>query len=79
MLPAGQDGNRQGDQHGLASRYRAHASFVHRLRISVILALLAVLMHYGHVAVPIVGASRAFDVLMAGYVVMLIGVLFRGV
>jgi len=47
--------------------------------ISVILALLAVLMHYGHVAVPIVGASRAFDVLMAGYVVMLIGVLFRGV
>jgi hypothetical protein len=46
--------------------------------ISVILALLAVLVHYGHVSIPIVG-PHAFDVLTAGYVVLLIGVLFRGV
>jgi hypothetical protein len=47
--------------------------------ISVILALAAVLVHYGHVAVPLIGASRVFDVLVAAYVVMLIGVLFKGV
>ena len=47
--------------------------------ISVILALLAVLMHYGHVAVPMIGSARVFEVLLAGYVVMLIGVLFKGV
>jgi hypothetical protein len=47
--------------------------------ISVILALVAVLVHYGHVAIPIVGAAHVFDVLAAAYVVMLIGVLFRGV
>jgi small-conductance mechanosensitive channel len=47
--------------------------------ISVILALVAVLVHYGHVAVPIVGSAHVFEVLLAGYVVMLIGVLFKGV
>ena len=47
--------------------------------ISVILALVAVLMHYAHVSIPLVGASHVFDVLMAAYVVMLIGVLFRGI
>ena len=46
--------------------------------ISVILALLAVLVHYGHVSIPIAG-PRAFDVLTVGYVVLLIGVLFKGV
>ena len=47
--------------------------------ISVILALVAVLVHYGHVSIPIVGAAHVFDVLVAAYVVMLIGVLFKGV
>jgi hypothetical protein len=47
--------------------------------ISVILALLAVLVHYGHVAMPIIGSANVFEVLLAGYVVMLIGVLFKGV
>jgi hypothetical protein len=47
--------------------------------ISVILALVAVLMHYAHVSIPLVGASHVFDVLMAAYVVMLIGVLFKGI
>jgi hypothetical protein len=46
--------------------------------ISVILALLAVLVHYGHVSVPVVGA-HAFDVLAAAYVVLVVGVLFKGV
>jgi type III secretory pathway component EscU len=46
--------------------------------ISVILALAAVLVHYGHVSIPLVGA-HVFDVLVAGYVVMLVGVLFKGV
>ena len=47
--------------------------------ISVILALLAVLIHYGHVAVPVIGSAHVFDVMTAAYVVMLIGVLFKGV
>jgi len=47
--------------------------------LSVILALAAVLVHYGHVAVPLIGPAHVFDVLLAGYVVMLIGVLFKGV
>ena len=47
--------------------------------ISVILALLAVLVHYAHVSVPVVGAAHVFDVLMVAYVVMLVGVLFRGI
>jgi hypothetical protein len=47
--------------------------------ISVILALLAVLVHYAHVSVPVIGASHVFDVLMVAYVVLLIGVLFRGI
>jgi hypothetical protein len=47
--------------------------------ISVILALLAVLIHYAHVSIPVIGASRVFDVLMVAYVVLLVGVLFKGV
>jgi hypothetical protein len=47
--------------------------------ISVILALLAVLVHYAHVSIPVIGAARVFDVLMVAYVVMLVGVLFKGI
>jgi len=47
--------------------------------ISVILALLAVLIHYAHVSIPVIGASHVFDVLMVAYVVLLVGVLFKGV
>jgi hypothetical protein len=45
--------------------------------ISVILALLAVLVHYAHVSV--VGSAYVFDVMTAAYVVLLVGVLFRGI
>jgi hypothetical protein len=47
--------------------------------ISVILALAAVLVHYGHVSVPLITVSHVFDVLVVAYVVMLAGVLFRGI
>jgi len=47
--------------------------------ISLILAALALLVHYGHVSVPIVSAARAFDVLAIAYVALMVGVLFRGV
>jgi hypothetical protein len=43
------------------------------------LALLAVLVHYAHLTVPIIGASHAFDVLVIAYVVLMVGVLFRGI
>jgi hypothetical protein len=47
--------------------------------ISVILALLAVLIHYAHVSIPVIGAAHVFDVLIVAYVVMLVGVLFKGI
>ncbi len=47
--------------------------------ISVALALIAMLVHYAGVHVPILNASRMFDVLAIGYVVLAVGVLFRGV
>jgi hypothetical protein len=47
--------------------------------IALILALFAMLVHYTHVAVPLVSASRAFDALAIAYVVLTIGVLFRGI
>jgi hypothetical protein len=45
--------------------------------ISLVLAVLALLVHYAHVSVPIINASRVFDVLAIGYIVLMIGVLFR--
>jgi hypothetical protein len=45
--------------------------------ISVVLALIALLVRYAHVSVPIISASRIFDVLAIAYVVLVIGVLFR--
>jgi hypothetical protein len=47
--------------------------------ISVVLAILAMLVHYTHVSVPIINTTRVFDVLAIGYVVLMIGVLFRRV
>jgi hypothetical protein len=47
--------------------------------ISLILAVLAMLVHYGHMSVPVIGASRVFDVLSIAYVVLTLGVLLRGV
>lgn len=47
--------------------------------ISVVLALVAFLVHYAGVRIQVVNAARAFDLLSIGYVVLAIGVLFRGV
>ena len=47
--------------------------------ISLVLAVLALLVHYGHMSVPIIGASHVFDVLTIAYVVLTIGVLLKGV
>jgi hypothetical protein len=47
--------------------------------IALILALFAMVVHYTHVAIPMVSASRAFDALAIAYVVLTIGVLFRGI
>jgi hypothetical protein len=47
--------------------------------ISLVLALFALLMRYGGVNVPVLRASHAFDLLAIGYVLLTIGVLFRGI
>jgi hypothetical protein len=47
--------------------------------ISVVLAILALMVHYAHVSVPIINTSRVFDVLAIAYIALMVGVLFRGV
>jgi hypothetical protein len=47
--------------------------------ISLLLALLAMLVRYGGVSIPIINASRVFDVLAIAYVLLTVGVLVRGV
>lgn len=47
--------------------------------VSLVLAVLAFLVHYAHISVPIVSSARAFDVLAIAYVALTVGVLFRGV
>jgi hypothetical protein len=47
--------------------------------ISLVLALIALLIRYAHVSVPIISSSRVFDVLAIAYVVLVVGVLFRRV
>jgi len=45
--------------------------------VSLALALLALVVHYARVRIPIITSARAFDVLAIAYVVMLVGVLLR--
>ena len=47
--------------------------------ISLVLALVALLAHYAGVRIPLIPAGRVFDVLAVAYVVLLAGVLFRGI
>ena len=47
--------------------------------ISFALAVLAMLVHYAHVTMPIISTSRVFDVLSIAYVVLTVGVLLKGV
>lgn len=45
--------------------------------ISLILAIVALLMRYAGVRVPIISPARVFDVLAIAYILLLAGVLFR--
>ena len=47
--------------------------------ISIVLAILAMLVRYAHVSVPVINASRVFDVLAIAYVLLAAGVLIRRV
>ena len=47
--------------------------------ISIVLAVLAMLVRYAHVSVPVINASRVFDVLAIAYVLLAAGVLIRRV
>ena len=47
--------------------------------ISLVLAVLAMLVRYAHVSVPVINASRVFDVLALAYVLLAAGVLIRRV
>lgn len=47
--------------------------------ISLVLAVLALLVRYGGVHVPIINTARVFDVLAIAYVLLTAGVLVRGV
>src|SRR5258706_9242511 len=46
--------------------------------ISLVLAVLALLVHYAGLRIPIITAANVFDVLAIAYVALLVGVLFRG-
>jgi len=45
--------------------------------ISVILAVIAFLVRYAGVAIPVISPARAMDVLAVAYLVLLAAVLFR--
>ena len=45
--------------------------------ISVVLAVLAMLVRYAHVSVPVINTGRVFDVLAIAYVLLAAGVLIR--
>jgi hypothetical protein len=45
--------------------------------ISVLLAVVALLVRYAGISVPIINAARVFDVLALAYGILVVGVLFR--
>ena len=47
------------------------------LAVSLILVILALLVRYAHISIPVVSA-HVFEALLIGYVVLLVGNLFRG-
>lgn len=47
--------------------------------ISVILAIIALLSHYAGVRIPVISAARMFDVLAVAYILLVAGVVFRGI
>jgi uncharacterized membrane protein YeaQ/YmgE (transglycosylase-associated protein family) len=47
--------------------------------ISLVLAIIAMLIFYAGVRIPILSGFRVFDLLAVAYVALLVGVLFRGI
>jgi hypothetical protein len=45
--------------------------------LAVLLAICALLVHYAHVAIPVVN-THSFETLLVGFLILLAGVLFRG-
>jgi hypothetical protein len=45
--------------------------------ISVVLAVIALLVRYAGVRIPIVSPARVFDILAIAYILLVAGVLFR--
>jgi hypothetical protein len=45
--------------------------------VSVVVVILALLVRYAHVSIPVVSA-HVFETLLIGYLVLLVGNLFRG-
>jgi len=46
--------------------------------ISVVLAIVAFLMRYAGVAIPVIGPANVFHVLAIAYLLLVVGVVFRG-
>ena len=46
--------------------------------VFLVLGIVAFLVHYAGISVPIINSSRIFDVLALAYVLLVIGVLVRG-
>ena len=46
--------------------------------ISVLLAIVAFLMRYAGVAIPVIGPANVFHVLAIAYLLLVVGVVFRG-
>lgn len=47
------------------------------LIISVVLALMALLIRYAGITIPVLNSARVFDVLAIAYAILLVGVLVR--
>jgi uncharacterized membrane protein YeaQ/YmgE (transglycosylase-associated protein family) len=47
--------------------------------ISLVLAIIAMLIFYAGVRIPVLSGFRAFDLLTLAYIALLVGVLFRGI
>jgi hypothetical protein len=45
--------------------------------VSVILAVIALLVRYAGIKMPVIGPARVFDVLAIAYLLLVVGVVFR--
>ena len=64
---------------GGGGRFRLTSPTVLIFIVSLVLAVGALLAHYAGIRIPLITAARAFEVLAVAYLVLLAGVLFRGI